>query len=130
LAHCPTNEGPRTNVQGIACTCIGLLFSGARSSGKQLASLYAGDKIEATLFDYLPDAAFKNVLNLEDFARVLVLDKWTCNSDGRQAIFKRQSARSQGYTATFIDQGFCFNAGEWTFPGFAIARSVCEEPGI
>jgi hypothetical protein len=86
------------------------------SSGKQLASLYAGDKIEATLFDYLPDAALENVVNLEDFARVLVLDKWTCNSDGRQAIFKRQTTRSQGYTATFIDQGFCFNAGEWTFP--------------
>ena len=86
------------------------------SSGKQLASLYAGDKIEATLFDYLPDAALRNVVNLEDFARVLVLDKWTCNSDGRQAIFKPQTAHSQGYTAIFIDQGFCFNAGEWTFP--------------
>jgi hypothetical protein len=24
--------------------------------------------------------------------------------------------RSRGYTATFIDQGYCFNAGEWTFP--------------
>src|SRR5260370_41169183 len=86
------------------------------SSGKQLASLYAGDKIEATLFDYLPDVALEKVVNLEDFARVLVLDKWTCNSDGRQAIFKRQMTSSQGYTATFIDQGFCFNAGEWTFP--------------
>jgi hypothetical protein len=85
-------------------------------SGKQLASLYAGDKIEATLFDYLPDAALEHVINLEDFARVLVLDKWTCNSDGRQAIFRRQATRSQGYEATFIDQGFCFNAGEWTFP--------------
>src|SRR6266446_1161253 len=38
------------------------------SSGKQLASLYAGDKIEATLFDYLPDATLKNVVNLDDFA--------------------------------------------------------------
>jgi hypothetical protein len=86
------------------------------SSGKQLASLYAGDKIEATLFDYLPDAALENVFNMEDFARVLVLDKWTCNSDGRQAIFKRSQTRSDEYTAIFIDQGFCFNAGEWTFP--------------
>jgi hypothetical protein len=86
------------------------------SSGKQLASLFAADKLEATLFDYVPDAALENVSNLEDFARVLVLDKWTCNSDGRQAIFKRQETRSHGYTAIFIDQGFCFNAGEWTFP--------------
>src|SRR6202035_712336 len=65
------------------------------SSGKHLASLYAGDKTEVTLFDYLPDAALENVSNLEDFARVLVLDKWTCNSDGRQAIFKRQATDSQ-----------------------------------
>lgn len=51
--------------------------------------------------------------NLEDFARVLVLDKWTCNSDGRQAIFARVGNR---YKATFIDHGYCFNAGEWSFP--------------
>jgi hypothetical protein len=44
-----------------------------------------------------------------------VLDKWTCNSDGRQAIFSK-ALRRQRYTATFIDQGYCFNAGEWTFP--------------
>ena len=47
--------------------------------------------------------------------RVLVLDKWTCNSDGRQAIFWK-APRRQRYSATFIDQGYCFNAGEWTFP--------------
>jgi HipA-like kinase len=86
------------------------------SSGRQLASLYAGDKIEATIFDYLPDTALQHVVNIDDFARILVLDKWTCNSDGRQAIFKRRSTSSREYTTTFIDQGFCFNAGEWTFP--------------
>ncbi len=86
------------------------------SSGRQLASLYAGDKIEATIFDYLPDGALQQIVNLDDFARILVLDKWTCNSDGRQAIFKRQTQRSRTYSAVFIDQGFCFNAGEWNFP--------------
>jgi hypothetical protein len=45
------------------------------SSGKQLASLYAGDKTGDTLFEYLPDAALENVSNLQDFARVLVVDK-------------------------------------------------------
>ena len=86
------------------------------SSGRQLASLYAGDKMEATLFDHLPDTALAHVINLGDFARVLVLDKWTCNSDGRQVVFKRHGMLKGEYTATFIDQGFCFNAGEWTFP--------------
>jgi hypothetical protein len=46
---------------------------------------------------------------------VLVLDKWTCNADGRQAVFYRQSNQRR-YRAMFIDQGYCFNAGEWTFP--------------
>jgi hypothetical protein len=86
------------------------------SSGRQLASLYAGDTIEDSVCDYLPDDALQDVVNIQDFARVLVLDKWTCNSDGRQAIFKHQEPRSRRYTAVFIDQGFCFNAGEWNFP--------------
>jgi hypothetical protein len=34
--------------------------------------------------------------------------------DGRRSSRKRREARR--YTATFIDQGYCFNAGEWTFP--------------
>jgi hypothetical protein len=71
-------------------------------------------------FDYLPIEMLKNVWNLSDFARVLVLDKWTCNSDGRQAVFCRKSSRSRRYTATFIDQGYCFNASEWTFPDYPL----------
>jgi hypothetical protein len=86
------------------------------SSGRQLASLYAGDMTEASICDYLPDAELEDIVNIQDFARVLVLDKWTCNSDGRQAIFKLQASPSCRYTAVFIDQGFCFNAGEWNFP--------------
>ena len=85
-------------------------------SGKQLASLYVGPDTSGLTFDYLPRELLQSVCNLADFARVLVLDKWTCNSDGRQAIFFRKTPRSRRYAATFIDQGYCFNAGEWTFP--------------
>ena len=85
-------------------------------SGKQLASLYVGPDTPGLMFDYLPRELLESVRNLADFARVLVLDKWTCNSDGRQAIFFRTTPRSGRYAATFIDQGYCFNAGEWTFP--------------
>jgi hypothetical protein len=67
-------------------------------------------------FDYLPGELFEQVLNIEDLARVLVLDKWAGNGDGRQAIFWRKAPASQRYSATLIDQGYCFNAGEWTFP--------------
>ena len=59
-------------------------------------------------------------VNVADFARVLVLDKWTCNADGRQAVFHHKTPRSRRYTATFVDQGYCFNAGEWTFPDYPL----------
>ena len=85
-------------------------------SGKQLGSLYVGGESPAMTLDYLPRELLGRVLNIADFPRVLVLDKWTCNSDGRQAIFCRKTLRSRRYAATFIDQGYCFNAGEWTFP--------------
>jgi hypothetical protein len=84
-------------------------------SGKQLGSLYVGGESQAMTLDYLPRELLQSVRNLSDFARVLVLDKWTCNSDGRQAIFSK-ARRRQRYAAAFIDQGYCFNAGEWTFP--------------
>ena len=85
-------------------------------SGKQLGSLYIGLESPGMTFEYLPRESLQGVLNVTDFARVLVLDKWTCNSDGRQAIFSRNTLRSQRHHATFIDQGYCFNASEWSFP--------------
>jgi hypothetical protein len=50
---------------------------------------------------------------------MLAIDKWTCNADGRQAAFWRKM-REKKYSASFIDQGYCFNAGEWTFPDFPL----------
>ena len=85
-------------------------------SGKQLGSLYVGSESPAMTLDYLPRELLERVLNIGDFPRVLVLDKWTCNSDGRQAIFWRKTLRSRRHHATFIDQGYCFNASEWSFP--------------
>ena len=92
----------------------------ACQSGKHLGSLYIGSEASGLTSDYLPRELLERVHNLADFARVLVLDKWTCNSDGRQAIFYRKTSRCHRYTATFIDQGYCFNAGEWTFPDFPL----------
>lgn len=83
------------------------------SSGFQLGSRYAINPETDQLFDYLPESL--PVRNLHDFARVLVLDKWTGNADGRQVVFTKATAQRK-YSATFIDQGYCFNAGEWNFP--------------
>jgi hypothetical protein len=88
-------------------------------SGNQLGSLYVGCESPAMTLDYLPRELLQGVGNLSDFAQVLVLDKWTCNSDGRQAIFSK-ARRKQRYAATFIDQGYCFNAGEWSFPDYPL----------
>lgn len=82
-------------------------------SGKQVGSRYIGPP--GRTLDYVPSESLGRVRNLDDFARVLVLDKWTCNADTRQAIFWHRTPRSRRYDAAFIDQGYCFN-GEWTFP--------------
>ena len=70
---------------------------------------------------------------------MLVFDKWTCNTNGRQTLFLAgMSSHGNGavdvaggladsgvgassvpggsYRTLMIDQGFCFNAGEWKFP--------------
>jgi hypothetical protein len=101
----------------------------AFKAGLHLGSAYAADPIEGPLFDYLPESLLQQVTNLKDFARVIVLDKWTCNADGRQAVFSRSAKPRTKYKATFIDQGYCFNAGEWNFPDSPL-RGVYARNGV
>lgn len=84
-------------------------------AGLQFGSRFMGGMMPGQVVDYLPEAQMTEVRNLRDFLGMLVVDKWTGNCNGRQAVFERK-ARERKYRATFIDQGFCFNAGEWTFP--------------
>jgi hypothetical protein len=84
-------------------------------AGRQFGSRYPGDPAQMAVHDFLPDEQLHQVENLADFAGMLVFDKWTCNTNGRQAIFFLEAGRSR-YQAMIIDQGFCFNAGEWNFP--------------
>jgi hypothetical protein len=65
--------------------------------------------------DFLSDKQLLGACNLHDFIGMLVFDLWTCNTDPRQVIFGRQEIGAP-YQAWMIDQGFCFNAGEWNFP--------------
>ncbi|MGC1417009.1 MAG: HipA family kinase [Candidatus Acidiferrum sp.] len=101
-------------------------------AGLQFGSRYPGDPRRLALHDFLPDEQLRQVANLYDFAGMLVFDKWTCNTNGRQTLFfpappreALQTANSSGaetekrgfeYSTLMIDQGFCFNAGEWNFP--------------
>jgi hypothetical protein len=85
------------------------------AAGHQFGSRFPVAPAETVVFDFLPDEQLRTTVNLVDFCGMLVFDKWTCNTNGRQVIFfcPRGQAR---YQALMIDQGFCFNAGEWNFP--------------
>ncbi|MGH9714595.1 MAG: HipA family kinase [Candidatus Acidiferrales bacterium] len=83
--------------------------------GLQFGSRYPGAPAEVGVFDFLPEEQLRSVVNLSDFCGIFVFDKWTCNTNGRQAIFFRTGGETR-YQAQMVDQGFCFNAGEWNFP--------------
>jgi hypothetical protein len=84
-------------------------------AGLQFGSQFVGGLMPGQVVDYLPEQQLEEVRNLAEFAGMLCIDKWAGNCNGRQAVFERKT-RERKYRATFIDQGFCFNAGEWTFP--------------
>ena len=59
------------------------------AAGLQFGSRFPGDPASTVVFDFLPDEQLREVANLDAFAGVLVFDKWTCNTNGRQAVFCR-----------------------------------------
>ncbi|MGB6482148.1 MAG: HipA family kinase [Candidatus Acidiferrales bacterium] len=83
--------------------------------GLEFGSQYPGHPATTAVYDFLPDEQLRQVENLADFCGIFVFDKWTCNTNGRQAIFLR-ARDSERYRAVMIDHGFCFNASEWNFP--------------
>lgn len=83
-------------------------------AGLQFGARYMGGLMPGQVVDYLPEEHLGEIRNLEEFAGILALDKWTGNVNGRQAVFLRK-ARERRYKACFIDQGYCFHAGEWRF---------------
>src|SRR5277367_1390266 len=94
-------------------------------AGLQFGSRFPGDPRRLALYDFLPDEQLRGVANLHDFAGMLVFDKWTCNTNGRQTLFFREPREKlpqpapeeeTSYRTLMIDQGFCFNAGEWNYP--------------
>jgi hypothetical protein len=89
------------------------------ASGLQFGSRFVGGVVTergaGQVMDYLPEAQLEEVRNLAEFAGMLAVDKWTGNCNGRQAVYERRP-RERRYRAIFIDQGYCFNAGDWTFP--------------
>ena len=58
-------------------------------SGLHFGSQLVGGLMPGHVADYLPEEQLMEVRNLREFAGALVLDKWTCNANGRQALFHR-----------------------------------------
>ena len=83
-------------------------------AGLQFGSRFVGGLMPGQVMDYLPEEKLIEVRNLNEFAGILALDKWTGNANGRQAVFVRRQ-REKRYRAVFIDFGYCFHAGEWRF---------------
>jgi len=84
------------------------------SAGLQFGSRFVGGLMPGQVVDFMPAENLLEVRNLREFAGILALDKWTGNSNGRQAVFARKQ-REQRYHAVFIDYGHCFLLGEWKF---------------
>lgn len=91
-----------------------------RSIYTPLPGLHFASSFISNSSDMLPDGDLAGIANLRDFWGALILDKWLCNVDGRQATFS-------GGLARFIDFGFCFNAESWTFQDAAL-RGVYRRP--
>ncbi|MGB9105344.1 MAG: HipA family kinase [Terriglobales bacterium] len=87
----------------------------ACNEGVHFGSRFAVNPQDGIVTDLLPAACLPRVTNLAAFIGALVLDKWTCNTDRRQAVYVRTDD-SAGYSAVLIDQGHCFNATNWNFP--------------
>src|SRR5215469_16399402 len=89
------------------------------ASGLQFGARHVCDPRDGQTFDYLPESMMTRIRNMAAFAGMLAVDKWLGNANGRQAVFWKKG-RERKYTVTFIDQGYCFNAGEWNFPDSAL----------
>jgi len=94
-------------------------------AGWHFGSRYPGHPDTTAVYDFIPDTLLNQVSNLSEFLAMLVLDKWTANSDGRQSVFFRSrlkqwspsgSVARTGFVAWMIDQGFLFNGPHWDFP--------------
>lgn len=109
--------------------CIKLQHSSERCrAGLQFGSRFVGGLMPGLVVDYLPEALLMDIRNLAEFAGMLVIDKWTCNTNGRQAVYVRKG-REKRYSAMFIDQGYCFNAAEWKFEDVTL-RGVFPRNGV
>jgi len=83
------------------------------------------------IWDFLPAKLFPRVVNLSQFATILVFDTWVCRTAPRQAIFVRQPSVSgeQHFKAHFIGHTTSFGGCQWRLGGDTI-HGAYFQPGI
>jgi hypothetical protein len=103
-------------------------FQLAGSEIVPLAGLQFGSRliVDEEVHDWLPTSWLGKISNVREFAGMLAFDKWTGNADGRQVVFHKRCSRRK-YTAAFIDFGYCFNAGEWSFPDYPLRGAYARQ---
>ncbi len=82
--------------------------------GLQFGSRYFGNPRNLRTADCIPGDEIYRIENPSDLIGMMVFDKWTCNCDSRQCLFLLKDDGK--YSMVGIDEGFCFNGGEWNFP--------------
>ncbi len=102
---------------GATCDQSGL--SSRCKPGLQFGARYVCDPAEGQVFDYIPESMMPKVKNLAALpACWWRTSGWETPTADRRCSGRKPTERK--YTATFIDQGYCFNAGEWNFPDVAL----------
>lgn len=82
--------------------------------GLQFGSRYFGNPRTLRTFDLVSADELDRIENIRELTGMVVFDKWTCNCDSRQCVFQLKDDGK--YSMVGIDQGLCFNGGEWNFP--------------
>lgn len=99
--------------------------------GPHFGSRYPGDPVQVSVYDFIPDVLLRKVVNWDEFAAVLVFDKWLSNADSRQSIFYRARLRQPGvaeragrpkagFVAEMIDHGYILGGPHWEFTDSAV----------
>ncbi|MCL4402203.1 MAG: hypothetical protein M1436_06025 [Acidobacteria bacterium] len=94
--------------------------------GWHYGSRFPGDPARMAVYDFLPDTLLEQVRNVEEFAAVLVFDKWAANADGRQCVFYRALVEDwcpgsgprparPAFVVRMIDHGYIFDGPNWQF---------------
>jgi hypothetical protein len=86
---------------------------------------------KTAIFDFLPERLLPQVVNLADFARAFVVDKWLYQTDKRQAIFVREQKGPSvlSFRAYLIDNGMSFAGCQWELAD-APMFGLCIQRGI